>query len=232
VATTVPRVRIYMVNQDASAPIAMARLLREQGHAVFSFQHADMFLEEHDPQAHGCVILDAASPGFDSPALQRVLAGRDDHMPVIVLGDRADAATVVRAMRHGAFDFLAKPVDETALAAAVAAAVECDCALATARARRAATEARLAQLTPRERQVFMHVMSGRLNKQIAAELGTTLKTVKVHRARVMLKMQVRSVADLVRLVERTQPRSLEPGLWPCPAQPLDGRATASSPGAS
>jgi FixJ family two-component response regulator len=128
---------------------------------------------------------------------------------VIFLTGHADVLMCANAMKHGAFDFLTKPVDDTVLLAAVAHALQRDAALRKVRAERAKTESRVATLTAREREVLRHVIAGRLNKQIAAELGTAEKTIKVHRARGMEKMQVRSVAELVRIVERIHPHNLD-----------------------
>jgi FixJ family two-component response regulator len=130
-------------------------------------------------------------------------------MPVIFLTGHADVPRTVSAMKQGALDFLVKPVDAAVLLAAIAHALQRDDRLREIRAQRAETDLRLATLTPREREVLMHVMDGRLNKQIAAELGTAEKTVKVHRARGMEKMQVRSVAELVRIVERAHPPEID-----------------------
>jgi len=137
--------------------------------------------------------------------LQQALASRGNHMPVIFLTGHADIPMCAQAMKRGAVDFLTKPVDESALFAAVARALERDAAARQAREQRESTESRMATLTPREREVLMHVIAGRLNKQIAADLGTAEKTIKVHRARGLEKMRVRSVADLVRMVERARP---------------------------
>jgi FixJ family two-component response regulator len=203
---------LYVVDDDDAVRAALGRLLRAGGYRVAAFQSAETFLVQHDPHAHGCIVLDVAMPGLDGLALQQLLAERGSHMPVIFLTGRADVPTSVRAMKRGAFDFLTKPVDGDELFPAVARALERDLALRRADAARAATESRLSTLTAREREVLTHVMAGRLNKQIAADLGTAEKTVKVHRARGMEKMHVRSVAELVRIVERARPQSPDAGL--------------------
>ena len=202
---------LYVVDDDDAVRAALGRLLSAGGYRVAAFQSAETFLAQHDPHAHGCIVLDVAMPGLDGLALQQLLAERGSHMPVIFLTGRADVPTSVRAMKRGAFDFLTKPVDDSELFPAVARALERDLALRRADAARAATESRLSTLTAREREVLTHVMAGRLNKQIAADLGTAEKTVKVHRARGMEKMHVRSVAELVRLVERARPQSPDAG---------------------
>ena len=202
---------LYVVDDDDAVRAALGRLLSAGGYRVAAFQSAETFLAQHDPHAHGCIVLDVAMPGLDGLALQQLLAERGSHMPVIFLTGRADVPMTVRAMKRGAFDFLTKPVDGDELFPAVARALERDLALRRADAARAATESRLSTLTAREREVLTHVMAGRLNKQIAADLGTAEKTVKVHRARGMEKMHVRSVAELVRLVERARPQSPDAG---------------------
>jgi len=202
---------LYVVDDDDAVRAALGRLLSAGGYRVAAFQSAETFLAQHDPHVHGCIVLDVAMPGLDGLALQQLLAERGSHMPVIFLTGRADVPMTVRAMKRGAFDFLTKPVDGDELFPAVARALERDLALRRADAARAATESRLSTLTAREREVLTHVMAGRLNKQIAADLGTAEKTVKVHRARGMEKMHVRSVAELVRLVERARPQSPDAG---------------------
>ena len=196
------RPEIHIVDDDAAVRRAITRLLAFEDYDVYAYESAEAFLAGQQPDRHGCVILDIALPGQDGVALQHVMAERGSHMPVIFLSGHADVPQTVSAMKQGALDFLVKPVDVTVLLAAIARALHRDDQLRAQRAQRETTESRLATLTPREREVLMHVMEGRLNKQIAADLGTAEKTVKVHRARGMEKMQVRSVADLVRLAAR------------------------------
>ena len=196
---------VHVVDDDASVRTAIVRLLEAEGYMATGHLSAEAFLAENEPREHGCLVLDFAMPGLDGLALQLALAERGSHMPIIFLTGRADVPMCTQAMKQGAFDFLTKPVDESVLLAAVQGALATDLVLGMACDQRTATEALLATLTPREREVLMHVIAGRLNKQIAAELGTAEKTVKVHRARGMEKMHVRSVADLVRMVERARP---------------------------
>jgi len=213
---TVPSARagdiplVHVVDDDALVRTAMARLLRTADHAVAQFDSAEAFLANLDSRARGCILLDVAMPGLDGLALQEALMEAGSSMPVIFLTGRADVPMCARAMKLGALDFLTKPVDETVLFCAVARALEKDATLWAERARRESTEQRLSTLTPREREVLTHVIAGRLNKQIAADLGTAEKTVKVHRARGMEKMQVRSVAELVRIVERAHSQGVGP----------------------
>jgi FixJ family two-component response regulator len=143
-------------------------------------------------------------PGLDGPGLQEQLLARGDPTPIIFLTGAADVPVCAAAMRKGAVDFLLKPVDEDELVRAITMALQHDAVRRHSRELRHATESRLSSLTPREREVLEHVMNGRLNKQIASDLGTAEKTVKVHRARAMEKMHVRSVAELVRMVERAR----------------------------
>jgi len=199
--------RVLVVDDDAGVCAALGRLLGLRGYAVTTFRSAEAFLAQHDSHAHGCIILDVAMPGQNGLALQQTLALRGNQMPIIFLTGQADVPMCAQAMKRGAFDFLTKPVDDSVLFAAVARAVQRNAELLDAWALREATESRLATLTQREREVLNHVIAGRLNKQIAADLGTAEKTIKVHRARGMEKMHVRSVAELVRLMERTHPEA-------------------------
>jgi len=199
------RPAIHIVDDDAAVRRAITRLLSLEDWEVYAYDSAEAFLAQPAVDRPGCVILDVALPGQDGVALQLVMAERGVHLPVIFLTGHADVPLTVNAMKQGALDFLVKPVDVTVLLAAVNRALQKDERLRAQRARREATDSRLASLTPREREVLMHVMEGRLNKQIAADLGTAEKTVKVHRARGMEKMHVRSVAELVRAVERAHP---------------------------
>jgi FixJ family two-component response regulator len=201
---------VYVVDDDIFVREALARLLRSADYEVSTFESAEAFLAERVPGAPGCLLLDVGLPGVDGLALQQALAADAAALPVIFLTGRGDVPTCARAMKSGALDFLTKPVQDEVLFAAVNKALERDSEQRDALAYRAQTESRLATLTPREREVLMHVMAGRLNKQIAADLGTAEKTIKVHRARGMEKMQVRSVAELVRVVERSRPQGFEP----------------------
>jgi FixJ family two-component response regulator len=147
-------------------------------------------------------VLDLALPGLDGLELQQTLAGVDCARPIVFITGRGDIPTSVRAMKGGAVDFLTKPVNDTELLAAVQRALDADRYARAARLELDALKRRLARLTPREREVLAQVVAGRLNKQIAADLGTVEKSIKVHRARIMEKMAVRSLADLVRITER------------------------------
>jgi FixJ family two-component response regulator len=196
----VPCVRV--VDDDAAVLKSLDRLLRSAGFAVTTYPSPRDFLDRHDSAAPGCVLLDLSMPGIDGLQLQAALTRAGDPCPVVFISGHGDIPASVQAMKAGAVDFLTKPFDQAQLLAAVRAAVEKDRAVREARAERSSIGARVAALTPREREVMAHVVAGDLNKQIAAELGIAEKTVKVHRARVMKKMRVGSLAALVWLVGR------------------------------
>ena len=193
---------IFLVDDDAGVIKALSRLLRAKGYEVRSYTSPREFLAQHDPAVPGCAVLDVSMPGLDGLALQQVLTTGDSRRPVIFLTGQGDIPTSVRAMRAGAVDFLTKPVKDEILLEAIMRAQRQDAQSRHDRAEINAIQARIATLTPREREVLTHVVAGRLNKQIAGDLGTVEKTVKVHRSRMMEKMGVRTVADLVRMAER------------------------------
>jgi FixJ family two-component response regulator len=189
---------ISVVDDDEFVRRALGRLLKAAGFAVQTFGSARDFFDQPIENAPGCIVVDLSMPGLGGLELQRALAESDDPRPVVFISGQGSIANSVDAMKAGAVDFLTKPIDETTLLGAVRFAIEKDRVAREMRAARAAIEARLATLTPREHDVLELVVAGRLNKQIGAELGTAEKTVKVHRARMMRKMQVDSLADLVR----------------------------------
>lgn len=193
---------VFVVDDDPSVRRALGRLLAAEGLEPLTFESAAAFLAAHDPLTPGCLVLDLAMPGLDGIALQRMLAGADCLRQIVFLTGHGDISSTVRAMQGGAVDFLTKPVDDAALLLAVRQALELDGVARAAWHARQTLARRLAHLTPREREVLAHVVAGHLNKQIAAELGTVEKTIKVHRGRVMQKMAVGSLADLVRVAER------------------------------
>lgn len=193
---------VFLVDDDASVVRALSRLLRASGHQISAFGSPQEFLACHDPATPGCVVLDLAMPGLNGLELQNALLASGSQRPIIFVTGHADVPSSVRAMKAGAVDFLTKPVNADDLLAAVGRAIERDRLMRQARAELQALGERLARLTPREREVMLLVVAGRLNKQIAADLGTVEKTVKVHRSRMMEKLEVRSVADLVRMTER------------------------------
>jgi FixJ family two-component response regulator len=193
---------VFLVDDDADVLKALRRLVRASGYDSREFASAEDFLREHDASLPGCAVFDVAMPDLDGLALQQALAASGVERPIIFLTGRGDIQTTVRAMKAGAVDFLTKPVNADAFLAAIDHAREQEIRGREARAEVVSFIARLATLTPRERQVLGHVIAGRLNKQIAYDLGTVEKTIKVHRSRMMEKMGVRSLAELVRMAER------------------------------
>jgi FixJ family two-component response regulator len=193
---------IFLVDDDAGVLKALDRMLQLRGYDVRSFVSPQAFLASHDTSVPGCAVLDVAMPDLDGLALQHALNAEGSRRPVIFLTGEGDIPTTVRAMRAGAVDFLTKPFSDVDLLAAIARAEKADSEGRSANAGLNSINARLATLTPREREVMTHVIAGRLNKQIASDIGTVEKTVKFHRGRMMRKLGLRSVADLVRLAER------------------------------
>jgi FixJ family two-component response regulator len=193
---------VFLVDDDAGVLKALSRLLRARGYEVQAFTSPQAFLENHDASIPGCAVFDVSMPDRDGLQLQQALAAGGSQRPVIFLTGKGDIPTSVRAMQAGAIDFLTKPVNDDDLVAAIARAENQDGGTRRANAEKDSITARFAILTPREREVMTHVIAGRLNKQIAGDLGTVEKTIKVHRGRVMEKLGVRSVADLVRLAEK------------------------------
>jgi FixJ family two-component response regulator len=193
---------VYIVDDSPEVRASLSRLLGVAGYRVQAFESAESFLEEHDVEASGCLLLDVRMPGLSGPELQQFLASSGLIRPIVFLTGNGDIQTSVRAMKEGAVDFLTKPVDDVRLFGAVEHALRRDAEQRLNRSIRHTIQQRMEILTPRERQVMAQVIRGRLNKQIAADLGTGEKTVKVHRARVMSKMMVRSVAELVQLGAR------------------------------
>jgi FixJ family two-component response regulator len=193
---------VFVVDDDPGVRKALTRLLRAAELEVCCFASALDFLKQHDRSQAGCLLLDLALPGLNGLELQEALAASGCERSIVFISGEADIPASVKAMKAGAVDFLTKPFEDEVLLAAIRTAIERDLQSRRARAQRDSIEQRLASLTQREREVLEHVVSGQLNKQIAADLGTVEKTIKVHRARVMSKMRVASVAELVRLAEQ------------------------------
>ncbi len=193
---------VYVVDDDVSMRRSLGRLLRSLGYRVEAFFSGESFLEHRRDARPACAVVDLRMPGIDGLELAARLRAAGDELPLIYVTGHGDVASSVRAMKDGAIDFLTKPFDVQVLQVAIQRALDQD---TLARASREALEAlsqRFDALTPREREVCELVAEGLLNKQVADRLGTTEKTVKVHRARVMDKLGARSVADLVRMVDR------------------------------
>jgi FixJ family two-component response regulator len=191
---------VYLVDDDQRVLVALKRLLTSEGYFVACYSSGEEFLGSHDRNVPGCAIVDLSLPGIDGFGIQDTLSSELAGRPVIFLTGRGDIPASVKAMKAGAIDFLTKPPDASILLAAVEQALRRDSQAREDRERRTSVEQRLSSLTPREREVLTRVVAGRLNKQIAAELGIVEKTIKVHRGRMMGKMGVRTVADLFRLV--------------------------------
>jgi FixJ family two-component response regulator len=194
-----PSATVFIVDDDPAVLKGLARLLRSAGLAVGTFSSAQDFLNQYIPDTPGCLVLDVAMPGLNGLELQKALTAKGSAIPIIFLTGHGDIPMSVQAMKRGAADFLTKPVNDDDLLKALRAALGKDRIARRARAEIADIKQRLATLTPREREVLEHVVSGQLNKQTAADLGIVEKTIKVHRARMMEKMKVHSVAELVHL---------------------------------
>jgi FixJ family two-component response regulator len=197
-----PNPTVFVVEDDPAVRKAISRLLRSAGIAVAVFAGPKEFLAQYDPATPGCLVLDIAMPVFDGLQLQAALGKKVSTLPIIFLTGHGDVSKSVQAMKGGAFDFFTKPVKDKDLLRAVRAAIEKDGIGRREQAKLSDISARLAVLTPREREVLELVVAGKLNKQIAGDLGITEATVKMHRARVMTKMKVQSVAELACLTER------------------------------
>ncbi len=194
---------VFLVDDDPSVLRALTRLLDSEGFKTCPFATPQSFLDHYDPDLVGCIILDVAMPDLTGLELQsRLGASGSGAQPIIFISGESDIPTSVSAMREGASDFLTKPVDAPVLLAAVRTAIERSRGSLKSRHERASLEARFANLTSREREVFAGIVAGMMNKQVAGKLGIVEKTVKVHRARVMRKMGVRTLAQLVHLADR------------------------------
>jgi FixJ family two-component response regulator len=192
----------FVIDDDASMRRSLDTLLRSVGLDVHLFSSAQEFMQAKRPDVPACLILDVRLPGMSGLAFQRELVRAGVDLPVIFLTGHADVPMTVRAMKAGAAEFLTKPVDEQVLLDAIHTAIEKDRAKRHSAANVAEVKARYGLLTEREREVLTMVVAGRPNKQIAAELGLSLVTVKVHRGQVMRKMLAKSVPDLVRMADR------------------------------
>jgi len=192
---------VHIVDDDPSVLTALGRCLQADGLAVTLSQSTREFLEHYDPGVASCVVLDLQMPEMNGLQLQQLLEQRGQHPPLIFVSGCADVASCASAMRAGAIDFLTKPVEFEVLLEAVLRGIRTETEVRRHRQKEQAAEQCWSALTPREKEVLPHIVRGRLNKQIAGDLGVSLKTIKVHRARIMHKLGVRSVADLVRVAE-------------------------------
>ncbi len=197
-----PHEMVLVVDDDSSVRSALSSLLRSVGLEVEVFASAQELLASSQLDAAACLVLDVRLPGSSGLELQRQLAASGMHVPIIFMTAHGDIPMSVKAIKAGAVEFLPKPFREQDLLDAIHQAIERDRARRADERDRNALGARFASLTPREQEVMVWVISGRLNKQIAAELGTSEVTVKIHRSHVMRKMKAASVADLVRMASR------------------------------
>jgi FixJ family two-component response regulator len=190
---------ITVVDDDSAFRIAVARLLRVGGYQVRTFASAAEFLETPPDDTPGCAIVDVKLPGMSGLQLQDALARQGNQLPLIFITGYGDIPTSVQAIRRGAEDFLTKPVKKRALFDAVQRALARDAITREQRDRHRELRTRFDALTPREREVLMHVLRGQINKQVAIKLGTSERTIKAHRANIMTKLEVESVVELARL---------------------------------
>jgi len=201
---------VHVVDDDESIRSALSRLFRAAGHSVRTFESAQAYLAEASPDEPGCLVLDIRMPGMDGLTLQERMSDRGFNAPIVFVSAHGDISTSVRAMKLGAVDFLEKPFDDEDLLDAVVRAIEVDVELTKQRHTSARFRRGLEHLTSREYEVMTHVIAGRLNKVIARDLDISEKTVKVHRGRVMKKMEAGSLAELVRMAERAGVLAAQP----------------------
>lgn len=189
--------KVILVDDDAAVRRSLARLLRAAGYQVETFETAQAFFARGRPDEPACLVLDVYLPDLNGLELQRRLGANGSALPIVFITGSGDVPTSVRALKSGAVDFLLKPCDAGDLLAAVAAGLKRSVEHHRAQARSATLRRRFLSLTSREREVFLQVVRGAPNKRIAAELGITERTVKLHRSRVMTKMAAQSLAELV-----------------------------------
>jgi FixJ family two-component response regulator len=194
---------VIIIDDDPSARRGLTRLLRTAGMSTVSFASAADFLASGKCDGPGCIVLDVRMPEMTGPELQEELAKADYAMPIIFLSAHGNVSVTAEAMKKGAVDFLTKPVDRDDLLGAVRAALASDSENRNQRTERSAIQELVNTLTPREYEILTYVIAGMPNKQVAAELDIALDTVKIHRGRVMQKLDVVSVAELVRLCEKS-----------------------------
>jgi FixJ family two-component response regulator len=199
VAAESPVSIVHVVEDDEPARTATARLLQTAGYVVRTYGTAKEFLSALPSRGCGCVVLDMQLPGASGLDVQKALAEADEPLPVVFLSGRSEVPDSVQAMKSGAIDFLTKTTDGTVLLEAVSRALGHSFEERARRARQRELQARYDQLSQREREVFAHLISGQLNKQVGFDLGISEQTTKIHRHRVLQKMQADSIAQLVRM---------------------------------
>jgi FixJ family two-component response regulator len=194
--------KVAVIDDDKSARTSLARLIKTAGIEVVAFSSAQEFLDDPIRALVDCAVTDVRMPGVDGLKLQETLAETLPYLSVVFITGHGDIRMTVKAIRGGAVDFLEKPVDDEALLEAIRRAAQRSREQKVSRAETDDLQRRYVLLTPREREVFQLVTSGLLNKQAGADLGTTERTIKVHRARVMFKMKAESLAELVRMADQ------------------------------
>ena len=195
---------VLLVDDDAAVRKALSRVLREEGWHVEVFESAEAFLVRADHVADGCLVLDVTMPGLDGLELQQRLIQTGKAMPIVFVTGYGDIPMTVRALKAGASDFLTKPVEAEALLRAVRAAIEQGASVRRSRAATAKLRQRYDGLTPREREVLTLLVTGALNKQVAATLGVVEQTIKFHRAQIMERMEAKTVAELMHIAARLE----------------------------
>ena len=190
---------VFVVDDDEAMRNSLRWLIESVGHSVETYESAQAFLENHYPGRSGCLLLDVRMPGMSGLELQSQLESHDIRLPVVILTGHGDVGMAVKAMKAGALDFIEKPFDDELLLKTIEKALSEDVEKREQRASQAEILARMGQLTKRENQVMEMVTNGKSNKEIAAELNVSAKTVEAHRAHVMEKMQAGSLAELVRM---------------------------------
>lgn len=201
---------VFLLDDDEAVVVALGRVLQASGFRVLASKSPIEFLATHDSGAPGCLVADVRMPAMSGLELQRVLHARGCDRPIVFITGQGDIPTTVQAMKAGAVTFLPKPVRSVELVAAVDEALARDAQQRAARHEWLEVSRRLASLTPREHEVLDLVADGLLNKQIAARLGAAEKTIKVHRRRIMQKMQARTATALVGLLSRAEARGGRP----------------------
>ena len=203
---------VFLIDDDPSARRGLSRLISVAGFNIQAFASAEDFLASPHHSGPGCIILDVKMPGLSGPDLQAEMNKAEYSMPIIFISGHGDVPMTAQAMKEGALDFLTKPVDRDHLLNAIRSALDKDRTSRQAYTELQQIRAKLAKLTPREFEVMKFVVAGLLNKQIGYALGIAEDTVKIHRGRMMSKMGVVSVADLVRLTQKAGVEATDPGI--------------------